>query len=135
MTSDAQFMDELERDLGQAARLRLMLNAGGQKRYIPKPAHIRASSLANEIGLQTAVWLANRFPGAQISFPSRHGSDADERASQLRAAIIEAGLTEPAQSANDIAVAFGVTSRRVHQIRAELRGEASEPALPLFRDL
>ena len=131
----SHFMDELERDLGQAARLRLMLNAGGQVRYVPGPAHAAGSALAQEVGADIAQWLAARFGGETVTFPSRRGAETEERAAQLRAAVLDAGLTDPDQSANDIAATFGVSVRRVRQIRAELRDDLPEAPLPLFRDL
>lgn len=137
MTWHAGLIDELERDLGLAARLRVLANAGGQRRYIPKAEHVETSKLAKELGVDVCFWLAGRWGGEEVHFPSQRGSDVEEKASRLRATVLDAGLTDPARSANDIAAEFGVTVRRVRQLRAELRGDLdndpSVEALPLFR--
>ena len=133
-------IDQLEADLGQASALRVLANVGGQRRTIPLPANAAKSALAQEIGPMAARWIADRLGGETVAFPSRTGRDASERAAQLRADVLEAGLTHPSRSANDIAGAHGVTSRRVEQLRQELRAELARsprpaPQLPLFRDL
>lgn len=127
------WIDELERDLGQAARLRLIVNAGGQRRSIPHPANAAESRLATELGVDVATWLADRFAGMQLDFPTRRGRDAERRAALLRAAILEAGLTHPTRSANDIAVEHGVSSVWVLRLRNQMRAEADDqPELPMF---
>ncbi|MBN8294717.1 hypothetical protein JI664_22295 [Rhodobacter sp. NTK016B] len=128
------WIDELERDLGQAARLRVIANAGGQRRDIPRPEHAELSVLAAEIGADAVRWLAQRFAGTKIDFPSHRGNETQRRASLLRAAILDAGLTQPSRSANDIAREFGVTSMWVRKLRAEMRSDMSglQPELPLF---
>ena len=83
------------------------------------------------MGSDVALWLAQRFAGNPIDVPS-HGAQAiRDRASELRAAVLDAGLTEPSRSANDIAKEFGVTSMWVRKLRAEMRAERQAP-LPLF---
>lgn len=130
-------IDELERDLGQTAKLTLLANAGGQTRYIPTPRNAAESALAKELGAEIVHWLAARHSGEHINFPSRHGTKRDNHANQLRASVLEAGLTHPTRSANDIASEFDVSDRRVRQVRRELREDAgpSPKSLPLFRDL
>lgn len=123
MTSQAGIIDELERDLGPGARARVLLNAGGQRRYIPKPNKVQNSELSRELGPDVAVWLSGRFGGELVTFPSRNGAAQDDQASRLRAAVLEAGLTDPTRSANDIAAEFGVTARRVYMVRAEMAGD------------
>lgn len=128
------WLDELERDLGAPARLRIIANAGGQRRDIPGPEAAATSALAAEIGVKAARWLAARFAGTQIDIPSRRGSENLHRANLLRAAIIEAGLTNPTRSANDLALEHGVTSVWVRTLRAEMRRDAGidPPRLSLF---
>ena len=134
MTTQAGFIDELERDLGVTARLRVLLNAGGQRRYVPMPDRVERSVLARELGHDVCFWLAGRFGGETVTFPSRQGSEAAEQASHLRAAVLDAGLTEPKRSSNDIAAEFGVSQRWVRAIRAELRQDTPLSPLPLFAD-
>lgn len=118
------WIDELERDLGISVRLRVIANAGGQRRDIPRPENAASSTLAAEIGVPAVEWLAHRFAGTKIDFPSARGASQQRQANLLRAAILEAGLTEPARSANDLAKEFGVTSMWVRKLRTELRAEA-----------
>lgn len=127
------WIDELERDLGPAARLRLIANAGGQRRDVPRPDNAPVSALAREVGVEIVVWLGERFAGTKIDIPSARGASAQRQASLLRAAILDAGLTEPGRSANDLAREFGVTSMWVRKLRAEMREEAGvSPQLRLF---
>lgn len=127
------WIDELERDLGQAARLRLIVNAGGQRRSIPHPANAAESALAQELGVAVAIWLAERFAGTQLDFPTRRGMTAERRAALLRAAILDAGLTNPTRSANDLAAEHGVSLVWVTRLRNQMRAEAEhQPRLPLF---
>ena len=127
------WIDEMERDLGQAARLRLIANAGGQRRDIPHLASAARSKLAGEVGADVAVWLATRFGGDKVDFPSARGRELERRAALLRAAILEAGLTNPTRSANDLATEHGVSSMWVRKQRAEMRRAMErQPPLPLF---
>lgn len=121
------WIDELERDLGRAARLRLIANAGGQRRNIPTKRRAAHSQLASEVGTEIVMWLAERYAQTVIDIPSSHGSDRQDRASRLRAAILEAGLTNPNRSANDIASEFGVTAAWVHKLRSQIRDEFGLP--------
>lgn len=129
-------IDELERDLGLGARLSVIASVGGQARYVPSPRNAPKSSLAKELGAEIVLWLSARFSGEQVVFPSRHGAEVEDQASRLRAAVLDAGLTAPTRSADAIASEFGVTGRRVRQVREELRAEDTSPPkpLPLFPD-
>ncbi|MGR3479378.1 hypothetical protein [Salipiger marinus] len=127
------WIDELERDLGQAAALRLLANAGGQRRDVPKRA--AGSRLAEEVGLDVVEWLSDRFGGTALDIPGYRAREARDRAAELRAAILEAGLTTPNRSANVIAAEFGVTSAWVHKLRVQLRAELEQDTqlrLPFF---
>lgn len=129
------WIDELERDLGVGAVTSLLANAGGQRRNIPAKAE--GSRLAEEIGLATVRWLSARFAGTALDMPSQRGRDQHSRASELRAAILDAGLTDPKRSANDIARQFGVTAHWVHKLRTQMREEqglGDQPSLPLWDD-
>lgn len=134
------WIDELERDLGQAARLRLIQAAGGQRRDVPSPGWARRSHLAEEAGAEVALWLARRFGGTAVDIPSARGREAEDRAGRLRAAVLEAGLDTPRRSANDLAAEHGVTATHVRRVRAELRADRQggprepSPQLTLFGD-
>ncbi len=120
------WIDELERDLGPAARLQLIAAAGGQRRDVPRPGSARRSKLAEEAGPEVALWLARHFGGEAIDIPSARGREVEDRASRLRAAVLEAGLDEPTRSNNQIAAEFGVTATHVRRLRSQLRGERPE---------
>lgn len=130
--STVDFIDELERDLGLAARLRVIANAGGQRRYIPMPKGIQGSIIEQEFGPIIAYWLSGRFGGEKLQFPSRFGQESAKRTAALTAAILEAGLTEPTRSANSIALEFGVTMRWVQMLRRDLRDGIPSDQLDLF---
>ena len=125
------WIDELERDLGQPLALRLLANCGGQERSVPKRPG--GSQLEIELGPELAQWLAHRFGGTQLQIPSLRGRQNSDAAGRLRAAILDAGLTDPRRSANDIAAEHGVTTKWVRALRTELRRETGrQPYLPLF---
>lgn len=129
------WIDELERDLGQSAVLRLLANAGGQRRDVPKNA--KGSQLASEVGFEIVNWLTGRFGGTALDIPSTRGRQRQDRAAELRAAILDAGLTEPTRSANVIASEFGVTAAWVHKLRTQMRQEEGidqQLLLPFFDD-
>lgn len=130
-----RFLDRLEAELGPAVRARILAAVGGQRRHVPMPVNVPGSRLAAEIGLDAAQWLAQEFGGEQLDFPSRGGAAAEDRSARLAAAVLEAGLTQPCRSANDIAAEFGVTAVRVRQVRRELREARPAPVLPLFPGL
>lgn len=118
------WIDELERDLGLAVRLRLIASVGGQRRDIPHPFNAKDTALAVEIGSDAVRWLGERFAGTQIDFPSARGSEREQRANLLRAAVLEAGLTKPTRSANDLARDHGVSADWVKKLRSSMRAEA-----------
>tara|TARA_R110002126_G_scaffold262901_1_gene405856 strand:- start:19864 stop:20262 length:399 start_codon:yes stop_codon:yes gene_type:complete len=119
------WIDEFEADLGRAARLRLIANCGGQNRDVPSVARAGRSKLAAEIGEEATLWLARRFAGTTVAMPSMNGQKARDQAARLRAAILDAGLTEPTRSANDIAAEFDVTATWVYKLRGQMQREAN----------
>lgn len=127
------WIDELERDLGRGARLRLIATFGGQRRDVPSMAGIEGSVLARETGEDVAYWLSDRFGGTRLEIPTLRGSEDRSRGARLRAAILEAGLEHPTRSANEIAAEHGVSARWVIALRTEMGLEREiQPELPLF---
>lgn len=116
-------LDTMEADLGAGTVDRVLDQFGGRRIGIPSPTRASTSLIASHLGVDAATWLAARYGGEQVAFPSRQARIAAQRASLLRADVIEAGLIAPSRSANDIASAHGVTTRRVQQIRQQLRRE------------
>ncbi|MDO5648845.1 hypothetical protein [Paracoccus sp. (in: a-proteobacteria)] len=131
-----RWIDELEYDLGVAARLRLIANAGGQRRYIPQMSMAGNSKLAGEVGPDVARWLADRFSGTEVDIPSKRGMEAGEAKAALMADLLDAGLVNSSRTANDLALAHGVTVRWVHKVKAELlaerRADSDADQMPLF---
>lgn len=131
-------IDELEADLGQAAALRVIANCGGQCRNIPLAKNAARSVLAEEIGTTAACWIAGRFGGEIVQFPSIGGHQRNEEARRRLSAVIDAGLTDPSRSANDLAFDLGVSSRHVKRLRAQARADGISSdggnELPLFRN-
>ena len=123
------WIDELERDLGQLSRNQLLAVCGGQRRDIPSVERAERSKLASEVGFEITLWLAKRFAGTAVEFPSRQGHVSRDRANQLRAAILEAGLGDnPTRSANDIAREHNVSATWVYKLRGQLRQELDSPS-------
>lgn len=114
-------LDELEADLGPNCARKVIAALGGQSRSVPKLEWVTRSTLAREIGPVAARWIAERFGGSRIAFPSQRGQQMRRRAALIAADVLEAGLDHPKRSANDIAQSHGVTARRVQQIRKQLR--------------
>lgn len=129
------FIDLLEARFGLSAKLRVIANVGGMRLTIPMPHYASRSRLADRIGPEIAVWLAENYGGEDLQFPSSRSLSARAQAALLAARVFEAGLTNPTVSANTIAREFGVTAQRVKQVRAELRQQAPPPVLPLFPDI
>lgn len=124
MTVQDAWIDELERDLGAPAAARLLANAGGQRRHIPKRA--AGSTLAGEVGEVVVCWLSARFGGTALDIPSQLSRGRQNSANALRAAILDAGLSNPTRSANSIAAEFGVTAAWVHKQRTQIRKERGD---------
>lgn len=124
--SSAGWIELLEAELGREARLRLVANAGGQRRSIPLPENAAGSPLAAEVGLEITMWLAERFGTEDLSIPNDRQIARSSKSSLLVADILDAGLTNPTRSANDLARAHGVTRRWVTELRARLRAERGD---------
>lgn len=127
-------IDELEAGLGRHIARRIVDAIGGQRRSIPSLSFATRSRLAKEIDPVAARWIAARFAGANIEFPSRLARHRERETALLLADVIAAGLDNPAQSANEIAAAHGVSSRRVQQIRQQLRSERKAEAQKTGQD-
>lgn len=131
-----EWIDELEADLGQAVALRVFANCGGQKRNVPLPRNAARSALAHEIGVDAACWIAGRFGGEAVVFPSLYSRSRDDMASRRLAAVLDAGLTDPSKSLNDLAAELGISARHVSRLRQQARedgiGSSGPSDLPLF---
>lgn len=108
-----QVLREIAEDIGEAEALRLAGAAGGQRLYIP---YTDAPAIIDRmVGPTLAAWLRAHYGGVDLHVPNFAARLADERRRYV--------LRHAYLSANDIAAALGVTSRRVEQIRAEHRGD------------
>lgn len=124
------WIEDLARDLGEEARWRLIAARGGLDVTPPQPENAASSLLVAEIGLDAALWLAERFAGERLHIPNM-GVIARAEARRRRDFVLD----NPDASATDLARATGLTTRRIVQIRAEARkGTArSSETPPLLR--
>lgn len=134
--NNTSFLDDLEADLGQREALKVLAAVGGQRRSIPLPRNVSGSALCREIGIEAALWIAGRFGGTDLAFPNGRSREQEARTARLAADILDAGLTNPTRSSNELAQAHGVTERHVRRVRAALVREADADGqitdLPLF---
>jgi len=72
--------------------------------------------------------IAARLVGEKIELPSCLARHREREAALLLADVIAASSNIPRQSTNEIAAAHGVSSRRVQQIRQQLRADRDAEA-------
>lgn len=129
--------EEFIDDLGPSAYIAMIEAIGGQLLYIPSPEKAETSKVAKALGYETTLWLAARFSGEYVKFPSPYSLKAAQGAARLKDAIRTAGLTEPTRTANDIAKEFGVRADYVTKLRAKMAASECDDSelFPLFRKL
>jgi Mor family transcriptional regulator len=113
------FMDVAERDLGGAVVDSILRAFGGRRIYVPshpKPHH----TLCKAIGVRSAAVLAKEFGGTMVIIPLRQTG-----ANAIRREKIKRALSD-GRSAGSIAAEFGITSRAVSKVRAEMRRENAQ---------
>ena len=103
---------EVAERVGKAEALKLVGDLGGQR--ITVPTRAERSALAEKIGLPVARVIVDLYGGGSTSIPLFAARRAEARLAAERRKHV---LTHPHQTANDLANALGITSRRVEQIR------------------
>jgi len=117
------WLSGLAADLGEAAVSRFVARAAGMRLYVPGPAKVEGSVLHSLGGPAVAMWMAARYAGDYIDVPSGRAAARDS----LRQAV----AAEPDAPVNELAHRYGVTARRVLQVRAghERDGAQDDPPL------
>ncbi|AWZ21099.1 hypothetical protein RTM1035_05160 [Roseovarius sp. TM1035] len=124
MENDPLWVDEMRADLGDALVERFLLRAGGMRLYVP--GTLRTKSQLTALGGQDiARWISDRYAGDYVDVPSIRAQTRDG----LRHALREA----PDTPVNELANRFGVTARRVLQVKAALAEEEEPPLLKVMR--
>lgn len=116
--SAPDWLPELTADLGATAAQRFISRAAGMRVYVPSPGKAGASTLRALGGMAVAEWFAARYAGDYIDVPSGRAAQRDSLRQAVRA--------EPEAPVNELAHRFGVTSRRVLQLRAEISSQGHE---------
>ena len=123
METDPHWIEDLADELGDNACARFVRRAAGMRIYVPSHTRLESSVLRSLAGEAIASWLSDRYAGEYIDVPSARAQARDT----LRRAV----LSEPDTPVNALAHRYGVTARRIMQIRAE--GQADTPEPPLLR--
>lgn len=124
MEHDPSWVDEMRVDLGDTPVERFLLRAGGMRLYVPG-ARLASSLIVTLAGRDIARWISDRYAGEYLDVPSARTQARDG----LRQALREA----PDTPVNVLANRFGVTARRVLQVKAELAQEEEPPLLSIMR--
>jgi|GEM_PF-2369697 len=124
----AEWLEELCEELGESAASRVLSTASGMRLYVPAPEHLNKSVILSVVGHPIASWLSERYVGEYVEVPSAHA----RRTSSLKRVIAE----NPDANVNEVANAFGVTHRRVYQLRAKVLEDTKEdpPLLSYMRN-
>lgn len=125
MERDISWAEELRAEIGDAAVEQFLTRAGGMRLYVPG-ARLAGSPLMVLAGQDIARWISERYAGDYIDVPSARAQARDG----LRQALLEA----PDTPVNELANRFGVTARRVLQVKADLAQEHEPPLLAVMRN-
>lgn len=111
-------------DLGEAPVERFLSRAGGMRLYVPG-TRLADSLLVTLAGRDIARWISTRYAGEYLDVPSGRA--------QAREGLKQALRKAPDTPVNELANRFGVTARRVLQVKAELAEEEEPPLLQVMR--
>tara|TARA_R100000789_G_scaffold22590_1_gene25343 strand:+ start:3199 stop:3588 length:390 start_codon:yes stop_codon:yes gene_type:complete len=124
MERDPSWIDEMRADLGDAPVERFLSRAGGMRLYVPG-TRLAESLLVTLAGRDIARWISDRYAGEYLDVPSGRA--------QAREGLKHALREAPDAPVNELANRFGVTARRVLQVKAELAEEEEPPLLRVMR--
>ncbi len=124
MEREPSWVEELRAAMDPAAVERFLLRAGGMRLYVPH-APRPGSPLMALGGRDIARWISARYAGEYLDVPSGRAQARDG----LRQALSE----EPDLPVNLLANRFGVSARRVLQVKAEMAAEIEPPLLAVMR--
>jgi hypothetical protein len=121
---DPSWVEDLRAAMEAAAVERFLSRAGGMRLYVPGQ-RLDGSLLERLAGRDIARWISDRYAGEYLDVPSARARARDG----LRQALREA----PGCAVNVLANRFGVSARRVLQVKAELAREEEPPLLAAMR--
>ncbi len=124
MEREPSWVEELRAGMEPAPVDRFLLRAGGMRLYVPHVPRT-GSPLVVLGGRDIARWISERYAGEYLDVPSGRAQARDG----LRQALIEA----PDAPVNLLANRFGVSARRVLQVKAALAAEEEPPLLRAMR--
>ena len=125
MERDPSWVDDLRAEIEARPVERFLARAGGMRLYVPG-SRLTGSLLVELAGRDIARWISERYAGEYVDVPSARA----QAKSGLRQAVIE----EPHAPVNALANRFGVSARRVLQVKAELDREDEPPLLKAMRN-
>jgi len=123
--SELSWAEDLRAEVGDAPVDRFLGRAGGMRLYVPGSARLSGSSLVGLAGKDIARWISDRYAGEYLDVPSLRARSRD--------GLVQALRDEPDAPINALANRFGVTARRVLQVKADLAREEEPPLLRVMR--
>jgi hypothetical protein len=123
-THEPTWVEELRAEMEPGPVDRFLARAGGMRLYVPGQ-RLTGSLLATLAGRDIARWISDRYAGEYLDVPSARAQAREG----LRQALREA----PGAPVNVLANRFGVSARRVLQVKAELAEEEEPPLLKAMR--
>lgn len=124
MERDPLWLDDLRAEMEPAPIERFLSRAAGMRLYVPG-SRLTGSPLFTLAGRDIARWFSDRYAGDYIDVPSGRA--------QARDGLRQALRDDPDTPVNALAQRFGVTARRVLQVKAELAREEEPPLLAVMR--
>lgn len=124
MERDPIWLDDLRAEMEPAPIERFLSRAAGMRLYVPG-ARLTGSPLFTLAGRDVARWISDRYAGDYIDVPSGRA--------QARDGLRQALRDDPGAPVNALAQRFGVTARRVLQVKSEVSQEIEPPLLAVMR--
>ena len=131
MRSEPDWLTEMRDALPEEKVRRFLSRAAGMRLYVPG-SRVASSMLVNRAGREIALWLSTEYGGEYIDVPSTWKPEWDEGGTtreKLRAVLRE----QPDIQTNTLAFRFGVSARRIHQLRADIEENPEPPLLRIMR--
>lgn len=124
MEHEPTWVDELRAEMEPGPVERFLVRAGGMRLYVPG-SRLTGSLLVTLAGRDIARWISDRYAGEYLDVPSARA--------QARKGLRQAMREAPETPVNVLANRFGVSARRVLQVKAELMAEEEPPLLAAMR--
>lgn len=124
MEREPTWIDDLRAEMDDAPVERFLARAGGMRLYVPGQ-RLTGSLLVTLAGRDIARWISDRYAGEYLDVPSARA--------QARGGLRQALSEAPDTPVNVLANRYGVSARRVLQVKAELAAETEPPLLTAMR--